>query len=41
MMEILISDNAKEDIELITKFLKNKFSNKVRLEFLLRLSQKL
>jgi hypothetical protein len=33
MREVVITDTAKEDIEVISDFLREKFSNKSRLDF--------
>lgn len=41
MREVVITDTAKEDIEVISDFLKENFSNNSRLEFLLLISEKL
>ncbi len=41
MREVVITDTAKEDIEVISDFLREKFSNKSRLEFLFLISDKL
>jgi hypothetical protein len=41
MREVVITDTAKEDIEVISDFLREKFSNKSRLEFLFLISEKL
>lgn len=41
MREVVITDIATEDIENISRFLQNNYSNKVKLDFLVRLSEKL
>lgn len=41
MRELVISSIAKEDIEHISDFLQKKYSNNSRLDFLLKLTQKL
>jgi plasmid stabilization system protein ParE len=41
MREVVITDTAKEDIELIADFLQKKYSNNSRIDFLLILSEKL
>jgi hypothetical protein len=41
MREVVITDTAKEGIEVISNFLREKFCNKSRLEFLLLISAKL
>ncbi|GAB3516401.1 type II toxin-antitoxin system RelE/ParE family toxin [Emticicia fontis] len=41
MREVVITDIATEDIENVSRFLQNNYSNKVKLDFLVRLSEKL
>lgn len=41
MREVLITDTAKADIEFIASFLQEKHSNKVKVDFLVKLSEKL
>lgn len=41
MREVVITDIATEDIENISHFLQKNYSNKVKLDFLVRLSEKL
>ncbi len=41
MKEVVITDTAKEDIEHIASFLQVKFSNKAKVDFLVKLSEKL
>ena len=41
MREVVISNTAKEDIELISDFLRNGYSANSRIDFLLKLSEKL
>lgn len=41
MREVVITDIATEDIENISRFLQSNYSNKVKLDFLVRLSEKL
>jgi hypothetical protein len=41
MREVVIIDIATEDIENISRFLQINYSNKVKLDFLVRLSEKL
>lgn len=41
MREVVITDNAKEDIEHIASFLKIQFSNQVKTDFLVNVSEKL
>ena len=40
MRELIITDTAKEDLESIASFLQNQFSNKVKTDFLVRLSER-
>lgn len=41
MKEVFITDTAKADIESIAVFLQDTFSNKVKVDFLVKLSEKL
>ena len=41
MRELVITDNAKEDIVHIASFLKTQFSNQVKTDFLVNISEKL
>ena len=41
MREVVLTDTAKEDIEHISSFLQNRFSNRSKIDFLVQLSEKL
>jgi len=41
MREVVITDKATEEIEAIASFLQNTYSNKVKVDFLVWLSEKL